>query len=63
MSVDFSCIPCAGALCFKQSVAERKACTEQTHECPWKVWQCRCCADCLAYCAQRNRPLKETNGK
>lgn len=59
-NIDFSCIPCAGKLCFPKDFPERKACTQRTHECPLNVWQCRCCDECLAYCTQRNLPLKDT---
>ena len=53
---DFSCIPCAGKVCFPRSVAERKACTAQRHACPARPdddwWQCRCCADCKQRCSE-----------
>lgn len=54
---DFSCIPCAGKLCFAKPVAERRACTQERHLCPYQIdvwanpdWQCRCCDDCMAHC-------------
>jgi hypothetical protein len=57
MSHDFSCIPCAGKRCFPLPVAERKACSENTHQCPLRVthkgddrWECRCCPGCSAQC-------------
>ena len=51
---DFSCIPCAGSDCFKKPVQLRKACTRETHPCPYRPtnesWKCRCCDECFAKC-------------
>lgn len=58
--VDWSSVPCAGMKCFGHPVAERKACSEQAHDCPFHVkysadWLCRCCPDCVAECLKEVR--------
>ena len=54
---DFSCIPCNGLVCFKRSIVERKACSQERHLCPYRIankddqeWLCRCCPDCTRQC-------------
>jgi hypothetical protein len=63
---DFSCIPCAGQICFPRPVAERKACTKERHGCPYRAtnpeWLCRCCDDCKARCAEHEEMVQRRYG-
>lgn len=58
MSADFTCIPCAGAQCFRLPMVERRACSQFRHDCPSKHkapdddWQCRCCDACAKACEE-----------
>lgn len=59
---DFSCIPCAGVVCFRKAVVDRTACAQKPHRCNKNEWECRCCEACTVYCGALDEALEKING-